>query len=398
MGDDGIVADIEPFLGFRLDTQKAALSEVLAPPYDVISTSDARRLRRLPFNAIHLELPEGRGFSRYRKAARLWKNWRENKIVVQETRPAIYVLEERFFFGGKNFRRVGFLAALSLDPKSRKSVLPHEKTLSAPKADRLRILNRVRVNFSPIFAAYPDPNGRAKKILESAMRKKVLENGVLPVLSKTKYRLWREEGPEKIAALRAALKKVPLLIADGHHRLGAACDYFKKNPAKAAGRILAYFCAEDDSGLLVLPTHRVSPIKILSRARRLCRLRSFAALPALLKALSLESNPYALGIAEDGAYYLAIPKNAGGCRSSLSVEWLKKKLFSGIAPDRLRYSHDASEAASLAETLKTGAIFVKPFSVSDIRQAAQRVGLLPQKSTYFYPKVPSGLVFHSLEK
>src|SRR5262249_40243130 len=170
---------ILPFQGVHFDWRRVRLGRVLCPPYDVIPDSLARRLRNIPHNTIHLELPSG-GAGRYHAAARAWDRWIKEGILIQDLISAYYVVEQRFKLAGRDFRRLGFLASLRLDQESLSQVVPHEKTLSKPKQDRLKLLAALHVQTSPIFALYDDPAGRVNKILERTMRKHPDARGLAP--------------------------------------------------------------------------------------------------------------------------------------------------------------------------------------------------------------------------
>jgi hypothetical protein len=181
-----------------------------------------------------------------------------------------------------------------------------------------------------------------------------------------------------------------LLIADGHHRFEVA----RKSGEKT---ILCYLCAEEDAGLAVLPTHRVldHAQDVRRRIPALCRLAPARSLAALEASLARHASPFAFGLVEGRRFSLAVPaaSTGRGVRSRLGVEWLSKRLFAGVDPHRIRYTHDSAEAVRWAGDNGGMAVFVKPVEVADIRLAVARAGLLPQKSTYFFPKMEAGVVF-----
>ncbi len=395
------MAVIEPFVGVRYDPRRVRLGKVLCPPYDVIPPDQARRLRRNPLNAVHLELPEGRGAAKYRSAARQWKKLNLDGVVVQDPEPALYVCEERFWFAGRSRRRLGFLAGLGLKAVAARAVVPHEKTLSKPKADRLNLLKAVGVNVSPIFGLFEDPRGSVRRILIKASRAKPVAVGRMP--SGTRYRLWRVSNPSVTGAVSRALRRSRILIADGHHRFEVGRRYWQSLARGAglsgAGRggaatILAYLCADEDPGLVTLGYHRVIKGGLLTRASRLCSLTRCRTLSELETRLGRSRNPCAFGIVEGGCY-LAEPADTRGA-GGLGVKWIRDRLLSRIDPEKIVYTHDASGAAAAARRCRGAAVLVRPMSVAEIRRAVARIGLLPQKSTYFFPKVATGLVFKPL--
>lgn len=361
------MADVRPFPGIRFSDRD--LARALCPPYDVIGPEQAKRLRAEPGNAIHLELPAG-----YDEAAALWSEWLRKGVLRSDKKPGVYVIEERF--GGK--KRTGFLAALGV----RDSILPHERTLSKHKEDRAKLLEAVRVNLSPIFGVFHDAGGAARRLLRAASRGKPDASGSL---DGTAYKLWVVNDEKAVSALAKAMAGRPVLIADGHHRF-EVCKSF------GAETIMSYFCPEEDPGLVVLPTHRVVAQAALPEAQPRKPMRSLGSMLAKLKA---SRNPYAFGLYEGGKLFLCQPKPMG-CKSGLCVEWLAKHLVAGLDPHDIRYTPEAKKAHAMAVEAGGCAVFVKPFAVAQIRKAVSKVGLLPQKSTYFFPKVATGLVFKAL--
>lgn len=380
---------VSPFRGLRLDPRRAPLSRALCPHYDVISPAQATLLRRLPYNAVHLELPAGGPAARYRRALGAWKRWEREGVLLRDARPCFYVLEQRFLLGGRRLRRLGLVGALGLGAGSR-HVVPHERTFAKPKQDRLRLLSALRANTSPIFALCPDRGGALRSLLRRASRGR--PDGSGRSADGVRVRLWRVERPALQRRFSRALAARTLLVADGHHRLAVAREHRRRRRgAGGSGSTLCYLCAEQDPGLALLPTHRV-----LEAARggarelgRLCRLRRRSSPAALLRALSGRLPPLAFGAAWRGGQAVAVPREPLGAR--LAVEWLDRAL-PGLKPGELSYTHESREA--LAAARRGGlALLLRPLTVRVLRRALGRGGPLPQKSTYFHPKVPAGAVF-----
>jgi len=387
------MADVRSFRGIRFDPKRAPLSSVLCPPYDVIDKDMAKALRRGRFNAVHMELPEGEGAFKYRNSAALWKRWRDQHVMLQDARPCLYVCEERFTVQGKARRRVGFLAALGITPKAARDIIPHERTLAKPKADRLRLLGAVKANVSPIFGIFPDPSGKIRAELDKTIKGKSVASGVSP--GGVRYRLWALSDPKSVDAICRALAFRKILIADGHHRCEVSRAYYARDRRPETETVLAYLCPEEDRGLVMLPTHRVVADSLGERALADCVLQSCRSQAELLSKLDRSKNPYAFGLFET-KFWLALPKSPDGCKSGLGVEWLAKRLLGAVPPDRIGYTPDAIKAVALARERRGSAVFVKSAPVSQVRRAVKAVGLLPPKSTYFFPKIATGLVFKSL--
>jgi len=380
-----------PFKGVRFDPRRADIRRALCPPYDVIDERLASELREIPENAIHVELPKGPPASRYRAAAAAWRRWASEGLLVQDAEPCYYVLEQRFVADGKDLCRVGLLAALGVDDESAARVLAHERTLSRPKEDRLRLLRALRANTSPIFAVFSDGAGDVRAALLAARRREPLWSGSDG--RGVEYRLWRAarvlaRGIERVLGDKA------LLIADGHHRYEVARESFKRGPEPGAEAALAYLCPEEDPGLVVLPTHRVvKPGRALAEALKNAVLSAVPDDRALEAALESAQSPYAFGL-YDGTFRLGTPApRDAGVKSGFGSDWLAQRILAGTDPQEIGYFHAVEEAVDAAVRSRGWAFLLKRFSVADIRRAVGAAGLLPQKSTYFIPKVPAGLAF-----
>ncbi|MBI3297327.1 MAG: DUF1015 domain-containing protein [Elusimicrobia bacterium] len=384
---------VRPFRGLRYDFRRTSLTAAVCPPYDVIRGELDARLRRGRTNAVHVELP--RGADPYKAAAALFARWRKSGVLAAEDVPAYYVVEQSYRVRGKLLRRTGVLAALGLDKATAARVLAHERTLSKHKKDRQKLIRAVKTNTSPIFGVFADRSGAVTRLLAAAKKAKPLASG--KDSGGLGLRLWRLNDPRALSRLESALARETLLIADGHHRYAVGRAHWEASRQRGAGRLLAFLVSERDPGLVVLPTHRVvegTPALRLDLAKA-CRLRPVRDLAALEAALEKESSPYAMGLV-DGEYAVLTPR-APGVKSGFATDWLAQRVLAGVDPHDIAYFHDAAEAA--AESRRSGrmAIILKDFSVGDIRRAVGRAGLLPQKSTYFYPKIPTGLVFRAFD-
>ncbi len=289
-----IMADVRPFRGFRFDPKRARLSRVLCPPYDVIDAAMAKALRRGACNSIHLELPEGEGRAKYARSAALWKRWQSQGLILRDAQPCLYVCEELFKIGGKTRRRVGFLAALGITPKSAQDIIPHERTLPKPKADRLKLLGAVKANISPIFGIFPDSGAKVRGALAKTIKGRPAAAGVSP--GGVRYRLWALSEPRAIASICRSLSGRKILIADGHHRCEVSRAYYAQDPRPETQTVLAYLCPEEDRGLVMLPTHRVVKDEVASQAKKTCALKGCRSQAELLSRLERSPNPYAFGL------------------------------------------------------------------------------------------------------
>ncbi len=383
------MADVRPFRGVRYSSFH--LNTALCPPYDVIGPELAAALRRRTDNAVFLELPQGEPPAKYARAASQWRKWIVNGTISRDPNPAFYAIEEKYKLNGKSYTRRGVLSALGATPKAAKAIIPHERTLAKPKVDRLRMLDAVGVNISPIFGVFADPSGAARRAIAAGM--KGHPDAVGRSHAGVDYRLWAVDEPRKVAAIRKALAPRKILIADGHHRYSVSRDHHAKTKGPGTDAVLTYLVPDEDKGLVVLPTHRIAKVSLLKRASGFASLKKAGSLKSLEAMVAKSKNPYAFGLIEKG-FWFGEPK-ANGCKSGLAVEWLGSQLLAGVAPDQMSYTPDAKIAAKKAAG--GAAVLVKPFSVAQVRKAAQAVGLLPQKSTYFFPKIATGLAFRPLD-
>jgi uncharacterized protein (DUF1015 family) len=427
------VADVRRFRGLRYAPEQVGdLSAVVCPPYDIISPTEARDLRAAsPYNAVHLELPEPEpgdreSTSRYREAARRLAAWQEAGALVREPEPRFYAFEETFGWQGATHRRRGLMAAVGLADWDERVVLPHEHTLAGPKADRLELLRACNTNLSPIFMLYP-PQPRPEAALWGALDQ-TLPLAEVSLPDERVTRMWAvgEAGD----ALSAALASSPLYIADGHHRYETALRYRDERraqgvsgPSDGSCYVMVYLVSMDDPGLLVLPTHRVIPAGRVDEE----------ALTALLaERFSIDKRPLRdaggeLGVVEELArlgaagttyalyqdgqvtFIRPLPDATRFLPSERLPAWqaldvaqldslLLRPLIGPAAAEELVYTRDASEAIVAVDRGEAGfAVLMNATPASQIAAVADAAERMPQKSTYFYPKLSSGLVFHMLD-
>lgn len=384
---------VDPFRGVRFEFGRGSLSSAMCPPYDVIGPDQARALRANPLSAVHLELPPGGDATKYSNARKRLARWRKDGTLIQDGTPCFYLVEQTFRFEGKRYRRTGMLAALGLDAATARRVLKHEKTLPKHKADRMKLLRKVKANTSPIFGIFADSARRVRAVQERVRKRRPEATGT--DTAGVSYRVWRILDPRETGAISAAMRSRKLLIADGHHRYEVAREYWTKTKERGADRILAFLVAEEDPGLVVNPTHRVleNGDAVRAAARKLCRFREQRSLEALERAIGRSPSPYAFGLV-DRRFDLAVPASkASAVPTGFGTEWLARRLFGGVDVHDIVYCHGSPEAAREARKRRGVAVLVKPFTVSEIRRAVERGGLLPQKSTYFYPKIATGIAF-----
>ncbi|HQU44745.1 MAG: phosphatase, partial [Planctomycetia bacterium 21-64-5] len=260
---------IEAFRALRYDLgHVGSLSDVVAPPYDVIGPDLQDQLyKRHPANCIRLilnrdEPGDDDRNNRYSRAARFLKNWREEGVLRTESDPAVYVYHSQFDYAGKTYRRRGFMARIRLERFGEGKIFPHEETMAGPKQDRLLITRACKANLSQVFGLYPDSNSESQQLLEAAIA------GAAPIEATDHlgviHRIWPVADVQTISRLAALMGPKPVFIADGHHRYETACNYRDELAARGplpashpANYVLMMCVGMSDPGMIVLPTHRL---------------------------------------------------------------------------------------------------------------------------------------------
>jgi uncharacterized protein (DUF1015 family) len=377
-------ADVRAFPGIRYHLARAGdPSSLISPPYDVIPEPQLERYRSLsPYNVIRLIRPG----SDYEGAAKTFEEWVRDGILVPDP-PSMYVHEVEF--GGR--RRRDLIAALRLQPYEDRVILPHERTHRGPKEDRLALLRATNVSLEPLWFTYEGRGAGVSAILDTAIAR-------VPAVAfegpeGTKHRLWTVTDPVLHAAVHAAMSDLPVLIADGHHRYETTLAHSLEvgGDADAASRFtLALLTDLDDPGLEVLPTHRVLKAGVAVTGGE--------DMPSLEATLAALAGRVAAGTYRDHRFQLL------ELEGEMALVELHRQVIDNILGKRspedfLLYTRDAVEAVRwVDEGLGTAAFFLPPPDLRQVLKLAQEGKTLPQKSTYFHPKPPSGMVFHRLDR
>jgi uncharacterized protein (DUF1015 family) len=434
------MANIIPYRGLRYGlTGSSKLAKVMAPPYDVISTQQKKELLASdPANVIRLIIGnpsyETHKAPDYRNANKAFQTWQKKGVLKRDKDPSVYVYQQTFSINGKTYNRTGFIALSKLTPfgKKRGGILAHEHTLSGPKADRLKLTKACRANFSCIFSIYPDKGGIGKLLKNITSRKADI---TVDFPKDIHNRIWKVSNPQWIKVLQKKMKPATLFIADGHHRYETALAYqaFRSKGAKGkiGSRPFDYvqmmFVAMEDPGLVILPTHRMLPKRLVdSTALLLSRLSSLGDVHEYPKVVSglapwqwlqkLGKQRPTIGLSFDGKKLYALQFSKVVSRSPLleDLSEVQKKLdvtllhrlilepFFGITKEKVE--HEISFTSQANEALHhlqkkdfAATFFLNPTRIEQLREVALKQERMPQKSTYFYPKLVTGLVFNRLD-
>ncbi len=451
---------ISAFRGVRYDLgHVGSLSDVVAPPYDVIDGELQQQLyEQSPFNCTRLILGKDQPGdddqnNRYSRAARYLKDWLRDRVLFTESDPAIYVYHQQFDEAGQSYTRRGFMCRTRLEPFGEGNIHPHEETHGGAKADRLKLWQNCKANLSQIFGLYPDADNIAQDILERAIV------GVAPLEATDHlgvvHRIWPVTDIDVIRSVTAAMSDHPVYIADGHHRYETACNYrdelAKEELAKGKGNfdeqhpanfVLMMCVSMNDLGMIVLPTHRLFRGLPPMTAEQLCEklgdcFETTAAdegadyAPALWEEIETEDDQTTLALytAEDQRWTIARLTDAGRTKMAevadnycdawqgLGVSLLHRLIVDTLldapnapAPKYVRSIEEVVAGLTDGDSVgrdHTGqvasggrfelAALVMPATLEHIRAISNAGQRMPAKSTYFYPKLLSGLVINPLE-
>jgi uncharacterized protein (DUF1015 family) len=434
------MADIRAFRAYRYDLGRVGpLSDVVAPPYDVIDPHLQQKLYdRSPYNVIRLDLnreepTDTDEYNRYTRAAGLLRDWIQGGILQQDTARGLYVYHQEYEVEGRRHVRNGFLARVRLEPFGAGLIYPHEETMPGPKADRLKLMRATGMNLSPVFGLYPDSAGEVQGLLDEAVRRS------LPLEATdhlgTVSRLWTVTDQQIVSRVTGLLGPKPVFIADGHHRYETALRYLDER--RAAGDVptdeaapnftLMMLVGMSDPGLLILPTHRlISGVPEVTGPKLREALAGHFQVEtvgtgeaAAREAWELieadgSQNVLGLGTVADGGWHLArlttsaamdelAPEHSPAWRA-LAVSILHVLVLNRLVPQRLGgepkcdYAHLLREVTDAAAAKRCQlAALVPPATMGHVEQIAGSLEKMPPKSTYFYPKLLTGLVFNSLK-
>lgn len=433
------MADIRGFRGFRYDLgQVGSLSDVVAPPYDVVDAALQKQLYDAsPYNAIRVELTKDEpgdtdSENKYSRAGQTLRDWIAANVLRQDTSRSLYVYEQEFEAEGTTYTRRGFFARVRLEPFGTGRIFPHEQTMSGPKEDRLKLYRATGFQISPVFGLYPDAEGEVFRQLEPFTRK------APPLVAKDHLgvtnRLWVITDTHAISTVIGLMGPKPVFIADGHHRYETGLKYLEERKATgdvADDEAAPNFClmmlvGMSDPGLIILPTHRlVSGLPNVTSAQVQNAIASHF---DIIERFGTDANGcwehiqmdgsqslLGFGTVADGEWFAAklrdtaamvalAPEQSADWRG-LGVSILHRLVLDRLVKENLgstptlKFVHllrEVTEAVAAKDCQL--AVLVPPATMGHVERIASNREKMPQKSTYFYPKLLTGLVYNSLKK
>ena len=441
------MAKVIPFRGILYDPDKVPdLKAVITPPHDVISETEQEEYYKAhPHNVIRLILGkvnpgDTEHDNRYTRAAKFFRSWIDEGILTQDKEPAFYVTETDYRLDGEVRTRFAFIALVGLEDFEKGIILPHEKTFSATNADRLKLIEATRANFSPIFSLFSDPDNAIFGLLRAAIQ------GLQPDLdfkdlTGDQHRLWRVSDQQIHEEIRQRLADRSLYIADGHHRYESALEYRNRimsqqpglDPNDPCNSVMMYLTSIHDPGLAIRPAHRVlcdtdrARVKgFINKARPYFDIETIDFDPlnreqvekAFLSKVRTGANGTVIGAAlrdDKGFYVLRVKEGVMDHLFDQKIPTPLRKLdvtavtnlvfqeilgLNGAALDDERCIMYTSRADTALDAIYTGecpiALILNPTKLDQLQEVSNAGLIMPRKSTYFYPKVMAGLVINKI--
>ncbi|QMU55725.1 MAG: DUF1015 family protein [Candidatus Mycalebacterium zealandia] len=400
------MAVVKGFHAILYNSEKTGdLSNIVAPPYDVIDSAGQESLyEKHPLNFVRLILSKEPGEKRYISAAETLKKWLDEKILQREEKPAIFQYFQDFEFEGNRFTRKGFIAAVKIEGFKNGVVLPHEKTFKKHKDDRLKLTEACEANLSQVFSIYSDPEGLVEKTIENSAREPFAEIDFEGI----KNTVWKVNDEETLARVSDLMSDKKLLIADGHHRYETAINYRNKRGGNGLHEyVMMFLCRAEGNSLVVGPTHRaVKNFNGISGAELAVNLKKefeCAEISAMSEEkLRRDQIIFVYDKCEKSLVFS--PENKEKTYKTMGVITLQNTIIEKIIEGKM--SAPAPEIifiksrAEILKLIKTGeceAGFIMPDPlIKDVMDAAEQGVRMPQKTTYFYPKILSGIAINPL--
>lgn len=432
------MVEVKPLNAIVYNQEKVEMNDVIAPPYDVILDDYREELyKRSDYNIVKLILAKGSKdltdpANRYDEACKTFHQWLEQKILVKLEKPCIlYILQKYTTEDGKEITRKGFIARNKIEDFSTKKILPHEFTMGGPKEDRLNLTKKCVANFSQIFMVYSDPQKQIENAIDFNQKPFIDvedDNGVQNIVYKI-------EDEQTLALIEKVMADKTLLIADGHHRYETAMNYRNLQTADSNADynyVMSYFTNLDDDNLIVFPTHRIitkwiEPYVLLEKVKKYFDVKDFEfngqnkeeTKAKFLQAIEDENEKQiSMGLYMKNVnkfYLLTLREDISGILDEFEVPDVLKKLDLTVlhkvlvtkefgyteeeqmAQQGIKYIKQESEAFDMIDSGKAEASFIMAYpKIKDIKEISEAGYRMPQKSTYFYPKLLSGIVINPL--
>ncbi len=418
---------IKPFSAVLYNSKKIKdFSKVVCPPYDVISAEAQQSLHNLsPYNFTHMDLGADRSgddkaHNKYTRAKEYLDDWLEKGILVQDDKPAVYFYKQEYKIKGQKYSRLGFISLMEMKDPEESKVFPHENTHAHAVEDRLKLTLSLNSQLSCIFVCYADQQKKVEKIFQKNV---FPDKPILDVEDddKVRHRLWRLDVPELIAEINGSIEGQNLFIADGHHRYKVANDYRRLKREKKSNDkslepfnyVMTYFTNMDSRDLQIFPIHRIlknfpADITFLEEYFRIDKIRNKNDLQIFLGRAGRNEQAFGL-VTKDGFEVLRLKNKSlideivkEGSREykNLDATILKYFIFDkiGIKSEDITYSKDFDEAVELVHSHQAQASFIlNPVQISQLKAIALNGEKMPPKTTYFYPKVLSGLTVYKMD-
>ncbi|MBI5416236.1 MAG: DUF1015 domain-containing protein [Candidatus Omnitrophica bacterium] len=415
---------IKPFQAIRYNDEKIKdMDKVLCPPYDVISEEERARLDDAsPHNFVHVLLgKDAPDEDRYKRAKRIFSEWRAGGVLVQDEKPAIYFYRQQYKDKGQRYSRLGFISLMHLQDDQDSRVKPHENTHTRAVEDRLKLWRTLNANLSCIFVCYSDKTQKIEKIFN---KKVALQPPLVDITDKdgVAHRMWRLDDPALIGEINASVGGQNLFIADGHHRYQVAQELRRQRLAGMTGKpsgdepfnyVMTYFTNIDSRDLQIMPMHRIvrSFPKDLTALEEYFRVDRLPGKQELLIPLARAGkNEHAFGLYTRNGVWLLRLRNkllidkhileGSTDYKRLDATILKHFVFDriGIKSEDIIYTKDFDQVTGMVDLKEADAGFImNPVQISQLKAIALNGEKMPPKTTYFYPKVLSGLTVYSME-
>ncbi len=418
------MAEIIPIKGILYNPDKVDASEVMAPPYDIVTPEFKEKLyRRDPHNIIRIDFgkegdDDNENENRYTRAERYLSGWLEQGILTQDHKPQFYCYEICYEIDGLAKTTRGFLGAVRIEELGKGRVHPHEMTYSKPKSDRLNILRYCNANTSPIFSLYSSEEKLASSIISDIVKETPFieaRNG-----DGFSHRLWRISDISAIDTIKKELSDKDVFIADGHHRYETSLAFKKEMEEKGLAKtgnepfnyVLMFLSNMEDDGLTLLPTHRMvevdSDIRIKENIAKYFDIRKVdsangseeEARDRMFETMQGKTHSFGMFLTNTGSYYVLsfngslIESDMPECLKRLDVTVLHQFVFQQLLKiDHYEYEMEPAIAVERARKGSFEAVFfLKPTQINDVKEVALAGHRMPPKSTYFYPKLLTGMV------